>query len=229
MHVTPIVESLDNLEVRHHAHALMLELMTMHDVLAVVLPAECIKTNQYVHGLLVVQQDRVFPPTLPREQPAAPACSRNNLEGRAMHVHRVGRVAASPEAPTLSDPERYAKVDPRHVVLLPVDAAHTVEGERAGWLRRSAQARDGRQDRRWRIDDARYTGADELHEVPSGAEATQGEALPGGQRTEIDEQIDSLAHSQVNRRSCRGRSKQSAVVTGRCCETCAACCNTPQD
>ena len=60
----------DDLEVRHHAHAFMLELMAMHDVLR---RRILIEANQHVHRLLVVQQHRVFPPTLPREQPAAPA------------------------------------------------------------------------------------------------------------------------------------------------------------
>ena len=132
----------------------------------------------------VVEEHRVLPAGLPREEAAAAAGAGHHLEGRAVHVHRVRRVAAGREAPALGRAERHLEVDPVHVVLEAVDAAHAVEAERACRPGRPALER-----REWAIGGRRQrsrgrsAGAHELRAGPTAPASTRSMTrLPGAER-----------------------------------------------
>src|SRR5215208_3057669 len=119
------------LEVGHHSHVLVLELVAVHEVE----PPIPLEADEDLDGLAVLEEDSVLPPLLPGEEPPAPAAAREDLEGGAVDVHRVWGVPSGGEAPELGLAEGHPEVDAVQLVFLAVDAAHAVEAELAGGYR----------------------------------------------------------------------------------------------
>ena len=61
----------DNYEVGHHPLVFVLELVAVHEVP----PPVSVEANEHLDGLAIVEQDRIFPALLPREDLPTPAAA----------------------------------------------------------------------------------------------------------------------------------------------------------
>ncbi len=97
----------DDFEVSHHPLIFVLELMAVNEVAASV----SIEANKDLDGLAIVEENRIFPALLPREENPTSAAARLHLEGCAMDMDWMRGVTVGREAPKLCLTEGYLKVN----------------------------------------------------------------------------------------------------------------------